>query len=509
MRNPLRAAVVAAALVFAATGAAFAQVLQERIDLDAIQRIRQEGFERSQIEPLMRHLTDVIGPRLSYSPAHRRADEWAAGKLREWGLVDVAHEPIDAIGRAWEPLSYSGRIIAPYVQALHAEPTAWTGSTKGRIEGDVTLLDVESPDELEAYRGKLEGAIVMLGRPGSFPLRPLPPARADADSILAQPRAAAGAPSPEQRRQQYEQAMQRWREERARAEAVADFIAGENVAAVLRPSERAYGNIRVGGSRAGRDPGRPVPPPELIVAHEQYAQMYRNIKAGVPVRVELDVRNRFPRTDGRTYNTVGRIPGSDLADEFVVIGAHIDSWHAGTGATDNAAGVVVMMEAVRILRTLGLQPRRSIIIGLWTGEELGYLGSRAWLERHRDLHPRISAYLNLDNGAGRIRGIYSQENAAAAPILEQLLASFPDLGVVDVRHARTGGTDHEAFDAEGIPGFQFIQDPLDYMTHTHHTFSDRFERIIPDDLKQAAVIVASMAYHLANRDEPLPRKPAA
>jgi carboxypeptidase Q len=244
----------------------------------------------------------------------------------------------------------------------------------------------------------------------------------------------------------------------------------------------------------------------VVVSIEQYNEMYRNLERGVPVELELDVRTRFFDDDLQGYNTLADLPGSDLADQYVMIGAHLDSWHYGTGATDNAAGSVVMMEAMRILKSLGLQPRRTIRIALWSGEEQGLLGSRAWVEANEDLHPQISAYLNVDNGTGRIRGIWTQSNPAVAPIFEQILWPFKDLGVVTVKNGNTGGTDHLAFDAAGIPGFNFIQDPIEYGIRTHHTRSDTYERLVLEDLEQAAVIVAWTAYHLAMRDEMMPRK---
>ena len=236
--------------------------------------------------------------------------------------------------------------------------------------------------------------------------------------------------------------------------------------------------------------------------------MYRNVMAGIPVRVEIDVRNRFLDEDLNAYNTLADIPGTDVANEYVMLGAHLDSWHSGTGATDNGAGSIVMMEAMRILKALDLKPRRTIRIALWSGEEQGLLGSAAWLDNHQDLWPKISAYVNVDNGTGRVRGIWTQSNAAAAPIFEQFLWPFADLGVIAVWNDDTRGTDHLSFDRRGIPGFNFIQDPIEYGTRTHHTFADTYERFVIDDLKQAAVVVAATVYHLAVRDEMMPRKPA-
>jgi carboxypeptidase Q len=265
---------------------------------------------------------------------------------------------------------------------------------------------------------------------------------------------------------------------------------------------------RRAGSRNANDP-EGGPAAQLAVSSEQYGQLWRNAVRGVQVR----------RRDGRAepllhdddlqeYNTLADMRGTDLAGEYVMIGAHLDSWHSGQGATDNAAGSVVMMEAMRILRAIGVQPRRTIKIALWSGEEQGLLGSRFWVENNRELWPRISAYLNVDNGTGRIRGIWNQSNEAATPIFRQILEPFRDLDVLAVRHGNTGGTDHLAFDRVGVPGFNFIQDPIEYSLRTHHASVDTFDHLVLDDLKQAAVIVASTAYHLAMRDEMMPRKPA-
>jgi Iap family predicted aminopeptidase len=275
----------------------------------------------------------------------------------------------------------------------------------------------------------------------------------------------------------------------------------------LRPSPWQYTVIRAGGLPASaRDAKQPIPAAALMVAQEQYNQLYRNVKRGVPVRLEANVQTRFHSDDLNAYNTLGDLPGTDRRDEYVMLGAHLDSWHSGTGATDNAAGSAVMMEALRILKTLGVQPRRTIRIGLWSAEEQGLIGSRMWVEKHPELHAKISAYVNVDNGTGRIRGIWNQSNAAATPVFEQILFPFRDLGVLAVRHGNTGSTDHASFDRAGIPGFNFIQDPIEYSIRTHHSNADVYDQLVIDDLKQAAVVVAATVYQLAMRDELMPRK---
>ncbi len=503
MRSLSRAVIAAsvALLSFAATGAA--QVAQEAVDIDVVNRIREEGLERSQIEALGGYLTDVIGPRLTGSPAMQRAHEWTAEKIGEWGLENVVIEPWGEFGRGWENLYYSGRIVEPYVQILQALPVAWTGDTRGMAKGPAVIIQVDSVADLEQYRGKLRGAFVLTRAPQEIEPEWDPrPLRQPLDDLLA--------PAEERQRPQMdpaerEQRMQRWRRQRAMRDTIADFLKGERIAGILSPSSRTYGILRVWGG-SGRDAENDIPGPELVVAHEQYGQIYRNLERGVPVRLEIEVKNKFYDDDLQEYNMLGDIAGSDLADQYVMLGGHLDSWYAGTGATDDAAGCIVMMEAVRILKALDLQPRRTIRIALWSGEEQGLLGSRNWVQNHEDLWPQISAYLNVDNGTGRLRGIWDQSNEAAIPVFEQILWPFRDLGVVAVKHGNTGGTDHLAFDRVGIPGFNFIQDPIEYNTRTHHTFADRYERLVIDDLKQAAVIVAATVYQLAMRDEMMPRK---
>ncbi|HJS46850.1 MAG TPA: M20/M25/M40 family metallo-hydrolase [Gemmatimonadales bacterium] len=484
-----------------------AQQVTERLDLDALAKIRAEATERSQVESLAGHLTDVIGPRLTGSPAMDRANEWAVATFTQWGLAAARTEAWDsAFGRGWERVSYSGRFLAPFVQPLNATSQAWSGSTKGTITCPVVVMEVRDTADLAAWAGRLKGACVLRNAPADIPPEYTPsPRRLDADTLLA--------PVPERPQgpgQRDPDQAARFRQAQALNRAVAAFLRRERPAAILLPSGWTYNILRTGGhpdGRLARDSAYD-PTPALLVSHEHYGQMWRNAKRGVPVRLELNVQNRFLDADRTERNAFAEIPGSDKAGEVVMIGAHFDSWHSGTGATDNGAGSVIMMEAMRILKATGLPMRRTVRIGLWSGEEQGLIGSRSWVRTHRDELARISAYLNVDNGAGRLRGIWTQSNAAAGPVFEAIFSPLAELGVVAVRHGNTGGTDHLAFDAAGVPGFNYIQDPLEYGIRTHHSNADTYERFVMEDLKQAAAVVAWTAYTLANRDEPMPRKPA-
>jgi len=510
----LRASAAAAFLSLAAAWPAVAQqpaAVQERLDLSVAQRIRDEGLDRSHVDSLAEYLTDVIGPRLTGSTGMRRADEWVTQTFRQWGLANVALDPWDStFGRGWERVNYAGRILEPFIEPLSAQPLAWSGSTRGTVTCPVVILEVQDTTQLEQFAGKLKGACVLRGAPRVIPPEFEPIVRRfSADSLLAPPappRAPAGplaSLTPEQRRERFQQM-------RAVAARVNAWLRGQQPVAILEPSNWTYGILLVqGGPEAGpaRDSANYEPLPALIVQQEEYGTMYRNVKAGRAVRLELNVQNRFLNDDLRSYNAVAEIPGTDKANEVVMIGGHLDSWHSGTGATDNGAGTVVMMEAMRILKTLNLPLRRTVRIALWSGEEEGLLGSRAWVRKHAAELGLISTYLNVDNGTGRLRGIWDQMDSAAIPIFQEIFAPYQDLGLVAVRHGNTGGTDHLSFVAAGVPGFNYIQDPIEYGFRTHHSNIDTYEHLELDDLKQAATVVAWTVYVLANRDEMMPKGP--
>jgi hypothetical protein len=497
-------AVVASASI---PSAGLAQVAQEAVDLEVVSRIREEGFERSQVEAMARQLTEVIGPRLTGSPGMTRANEWTAQIFREWGLENVVVDPWGEFGRGWSHVEFRGQIRSPWSQPLHGQPLAWTGSTDGVAQGTAMVVSVSTAEDVEQYRGRLRGQFVLMDDPQDVePEFEHRDRRTSLEDLLT-PVDQAQAGPPAMTAAERETFRARMMAQREAQQALVELAAAEGAHGFLRISSRNDGVIR-GGSAGSREPGAPEGLPHIALSREQYNMIYRNTVAGERVYLEIMMENRFYEDDLQAYNTLADLPGSDLADEFVMLGAHLDSWHMGGGATDNAAGTVVMMEAMRILKTLGVQPRRTIRIALWSGEEQGLLGSRGWVANNPDLHDQISAYVNVDNGTGRVRGIWNQSNPAATPVFEQILWPFRDLGVVAVRDGNTGGTDHLAFDRVGIPGFNFIQDPIEYGINTHHTELDTFDHLVLEDLKQAAVVVASTVYHLANRDGMMPRKAA-
>jgi hypothetical protein len=502
-RRPIPLPLIVMPALLTPAGPATAQVAQEAVDLQVVQQIREEGLERSHIEELARYLTEVNGPRLTGSPGMKKANDWTAERFREWGLENVVVEPWGEFGRGWANEGYAGRILTPFEQPLHGQPLAWTGSTDGTVRGPAVVARFETAADLDQYRGKLGGTFVLLED-----MQDVDPEfehrdrRSSLEDLLTPPPPPAAAPgAPDAQRQAM---FARMRAQREVQQALQEMAASEGAHAFLRISSRNDGVVR-GGSAGSREAGAPEGLPHVALSREQYNQIYRNVTSGVPVELELMVESRFFEDDLQAYNTLADLPGTDKADELVMLGAHLDSWHMGGGATDNAAGSVVMMEAIRILKTLGLQPRRTVRIALWSGEEQGLLGSRYWVQNHPELHDRISAYVNVDNGTGRIRGIWDQSNEKAIPVFEQILWPFRDLGVVAVRHGNTGGTDHLSFNRVGVPGFNFIQDPIEYGINTHHTELDTYDHLVLDDLKQAAVVVAATVYHLAMRDEMMPR----
>jgi carboxypeptidase Q len=527
---------------------------QEPVDVATIDRIKSEEMNRSQIMDLMSWLSDVYGPRLTWSPNLTRAGDWAMSEMKKWGLTNVHEERWDnPPGLGWENERFSLMATSPMPFIVEAVPQAWSPSTKGTVAGPAALVEAGCSDELRAqYAGKLKGAFVLPGPPLNRPVNAFDAtARRLSDSALtamvaAQPAGGRGGrggggrggpPAPARS----PICQQQFARDSAAAVAAARgggrggffgrgglnmgdtttlrWLETQGVAGILLGDVSHVGGDVGTNNGASRVAGAPRVP-TVHVAQESYGRIARMLEKKVPVTLALDMENKFFPQNTSSFNVIGEIPGTDprLKDEVVMIGAHFDSWHSGTGATDNGAGSGVMLEAMRLLRALDLKPRRTIRIALWTGEEQGLLGSRAYVTQHfgtRDasgFHPteeqkKLAAYFNVDNGSGKIRGVYLQEIEAERPIFDAWMDPFKGMGMKTLTIDNTGGTDHLSFIGVGLPGFQFIQDPLDYGNVTHHTNQDVYERLQPDDMKFNAAVVASFAWQAAQRDEKLPRPP--
>lgn len=518
---------------------------------DPIERIKDEGMNRSQVMQTLSYLSDVIGPRLTASPGMKRSNEWTRSQLTKWGLQNAHLEAWGPFGRGWTLKRFSAQVSDPLNIPLIAYPKAWSPATAGPLTAEVVYVDAKDEADLQRFKGKLKGAIVLTGKMRDVKARfESMGTRRDEKDLLTLadaplPTTGAGRRTTPEQRAALMFGCQKYQ-----------FFHNEG-AAVLVDASRAGdgGTIFVQsasvpqpcvenpfGQNAPRqiqsyDKTAPKIIPQLVLAVEHYNRIARMIEAGEKVKMTVDLAVDWQDADPMGYNTVAEIPGTDLKDEVVMLGGHMDSWHAGTGATDNGAGVAVAMEAVRILQTLNLKPRRTIRIALWTGEEQGLLGSKAYVAEHfgkietpaaaagatptpnpspspapgvlvtKPDYEKFDVYFNLDNGTGKIRGVYLQGNEAARPWFRQWLTPFRDVGAATLSISNTGGTDHLSFDAIGLPGFQFIQDEIEYDSRTHHSNQDVFDRIQADDMKQAATIMAAFIYDAAMRDEKVPRKP--
>lgn len=503
---------------------------QEKVDLETIDRIRYEGFHNSKVMDYATGLMDSIGERLTGSPNMKRANEWTRDQLTAMGLSNAHLEPWGPFGRGWANQYVNVRMTSPDVVTLLAYPKAWTPGTNGIVQGKCVRVTIEDKKDFDKYKGKLAGMIVIFGPDADVkPITEAPFKRLSDDDLA---KLADYQIPPEHPRFTFADFVKR----QQFVKELNQFFADEKVLAVIDHSRGNFGGgtvfVQSGGSYK---PGETTTVPQLTMAVEHWTRIARLLQQKKDVSLELNVNNTFYDDDPMQYDTIAEIPGTDKKDEVVMLGAHLDSWHAGTGATDNGAGTIVMMEAVRILKALDIKPRRTIRIGLWSGEEEGLLGSQGYVEHHFGSRPpmddpgmkgmptllrreagditvkpeqaKVSVYLNVDNGSGKIRGVHLQENEAVAPIFEAWMKPFKDLGMTTLTMRDTGGTDHLSFDAVGIPGFQFIQDPIEYEARTHHSNMDLYDRLQPDDLKQMAVIVAGFVYDAAMRDQMLPRKP--
>ncbi len=494
---------------------------QERVEDEVLWKIRQEGTNRSQVLKTLHVLTDVYGPRLTGSPSLKAAGEWAIAQMRSWGMQNGHLEGWDFARSGWANERLSAHIVAPVKDPLVAEVLAWTPGTNGPVRAQAVQITIparatreELAAHLDGVRGSLKGKIVLVGAPRQVPVTFNPTAlrRDDAEiqtQLDAAPAAGRGGgpaaaaadpkqPPPLTANQAEEQLTQ--------------FLATSGALVRVNDAGRDHGQIRAFNNRL-YDVTKALP--TLVMRNEDYGRISRLLADGRPVELELDIVNQvYP--EGRTsYNVISEIPGSDKADEVVMLGGHLDSWHAATGATDNAIGCAVMMEAARILVAAGVKPRRTIRVALWSGEEQGLLGSQAYVKQHfgtaeepKPAHAKFAGYFNMDNGTGRARGMTVFGPPAAGTILRDAVASLKDLGVLGATTTRSrnrGGTDHTSFNEAGLPGIGLMQDPIQYASYTWHTNLDTYERIVEDDVKKSAIVVASAVYHLAMRDQLLPR----
>jgi hypothetical protein len=518
---------------------------------ETIDKIKDEGLNRSQVMKHLSYLTDVIGGRLTNSPNMKRANEWTRDTMAKWGMQNAKLEAWGPFGRGWALRSFSAQVNEPTSFPVIAYPKAWSPSTKGPVTSEVVHLQLNSDDDFAKYKGQLNGKIVFVSRPREIKADFEGMGTRRTDDELAKMAAAPdpNAPRPAQPQQpQQPSAQQAERLQRFMMQLKSvNFLLEEGAALVVDNSNNGSGGTLFvqsatvaqevpatpQGAFGGR--GRMTPYqkeseakmlPQMTMATEDYNRIVRMIQNGAKPKMTVDIQTQYYDDDLMGYNTVAEIPGTDpkLKDEIVMLGGHLDSWHSGTGATDNAAGCAVAMEAVRILIAAGLKPRRTIRVALWSGEEQGLNGSREYVKQQfgemkpgaapgqpgqllkTENYDKLSAYYNLDNGTGRIRGVYMQGNPLVRPYFEAWLSPFAEMGARTLTMSNTGGTDHLSYDRIGLPGFQFIQDEIEYDTRTHHSNQDNYDRIQADDMKQAATIMAAFVYQTAMMDEKMPRK---
>ncbi|MBL4754028.1 MAG: M20/M25/M40 family metallo-hydrolase [Flavobacteriales bacterium] len=489
---------------------------QDLPDLGVINRIKHEATDNSQVMDIAFQLTDQNGPRLTGSPGCRAAEAKAVKMLQDWGLSNVALEPWGTFGKSWENKRTYIAMSAPYYQPLIGIAKPWTESTNGEITGVPILVKINSEEDIEQYKGQLKGKMIIVDSDPDDDLNFDPDARRYTDDDLNDEfvsnlvgEGGGHNYTPEQ--------IARYRKRRKLSRKLTPFYKEEGVSLIISKRRGDMGTVFT-SSASGYKPGSDNGVPEIEIASEHANRIIRMLRDDQEVVLNVNITNEINQNDTLEYNVIGEIPGWDkkLKAEVVMLGGHLDSWHGATGATDNGAPCAVMMEVMRIIHTLDLKPRRTIRIALWTGEEQGLYGSLGYVKKHfadptkmevTSEHDNLSAYYNLDNGAGMIRGIYLQENDAARPIFESWFAPFKDLGAETISINNTGSTDHVAFDRVGLPGFQFIQDPLEYFTRTHHTNMDTYDRLSEKDMIQSVIIITSLVYHTAMRDEKIPRKP--
>jgi carboxypeptidase Q len=509
-----------------------AQQKPEQIDLAVAHQIRDEAFGRnSKVMDTAFYLTDVYGPRLAWSPAFKAAADWAVKRMTEWGLANAKLEPWGPAGRGWSCSHFSAEMKEPEFMPLIGFAQPWSPGTNGPVSGQAIMVTIAGPDDFAKYKGKLKGKVALMTAPHPDEMIEGPLAHRLTDQELA---AAAEAPDPASGNPAAlplgfpsRPAMAgrggrggrggpgprvNYRELRSQ---INRFLTDEGVLVALSPGNGPDGGTVTGSAAGSQNPADALPPPSVVITNEHYNRIARLLERNIPVTLAFDIQAGFTEA-ADSFNITAEIPGTNPDAGLVMLGGHFDSWTGGTGATDNAAGSAVAMEAMRILKTLNLKMARTVRVGLWSAEEEGLLGSRAYVNQHfadpadmqtKPEYAKLSGYFNLDNGGGKIRGIYMQDNDMMRPIFEAWLAPFRDLGAATLTIRATGSTDHMSFDAVGLPAFQFIQDPLEYATRTHHSNMDLYDRLQPGDLEQASAIMAWVVYNTASRPDMLPRKP--
>ena len=498
----------------------------ENVDLAIVNQIKTEAFDNSKVMDHMFYLTDVNGPRLTGSPGYKASADWVVSRMKEYGLANVHQEKWGPFGRGWTCKHYEGHMVEPQYSSLIGFPLAWTAGTEGTITGEPFLANMQKKEDFEKYKGKLKGKIVLTMAIKELALQTTAQGHRYTDEELSTealapepgrrafgpPRQLAGVvipTDPEERRKMMD-------DRRKFQENLSQFLKDEGAVLALSYGYSGDGGTVFGSAGGPYDPKKPTALASVALTPEHYNRIARLIAHKIPVKLQFNIQNEFFNDNLDSMNVVAEIPGNSKKDEIVMLGAHLDSWHGGTGATDNAAGSAVAMEALRILKTLNLKMDRTVRMALWSGEEEGLLGSKAYVKEHfadpttmkpTQEHARFAGYFNLDNGTGKIRGVYLQGNDMVRPIFEAWMAPFKDFGANTITIRNTGGTDHQSFDAVGLPGFQFIQDPVEYSTRTHHSNMDVYDRIQSGDLMEASAIMASFVYETAVRPEKLPRKP--
>jgi len=493
-----------------------------KIEQDVIARIKEEALQHSQVMELTSYLSDIYGPRLAGTPEYYEAAQWAAEQLKKWGLKNVSLEKLDSLQRSWKMESISIEMIEPRYMPITGYPRAGCRGTDGEIIGEPVIVgDIFHEDSLRKYLSIMKGRIVLVDLRKKIQPSYEPFFHRWSDEELLQAQNSLS-PFPEKSLNEWEDSspmkdrIPRWNTEEQQELRLQKLLLEAAPAVLIEPSSLQYGMVRADESHFGED--KTIEPvPSLVISTEQFYRLIRMMEKSVIPTLKINLQTKYFHNPEYQVNVLGEIPGRDskLRPELVLIGGHLDSWHAGTGASDNAASCTVLMEVMRIFQTLNLPIRRTVRIGLWNGEELGYHGSRDYVEKHigniysgevKPEQARMSVYLNLDNGAGKIRGLFLQGNEAVRIIFADLLQPFADWGATTLTIQSTTYTDHEVFDVLNVPAFQFIQDPLNYMTVAHHSNLDVYDYLIEDDLKQNVVIVASLVYHLAAMDEMVPRK---